>query len=262
MTEQIGASPVRRKAAIMEMLKKDDEVKVSKLAEAFGISGVTIRGDLSEMEQAGLLRRTHGGAVSTRKAYYNMSLSDRMKVNRNEKIRIAKTCAALIKDGDTLMIDSGTTTRYLAMELAERDSLTIVTNAMLIAEEFVYNNSVNVILLGGNMDLKYQYTYGNDTIAQLSKYRADKAVIAADGFSVDHGLTTYHHQEADVSRCMIERANSVIAIADHSKIGKEGFARIASFKSVDTLVTDGHPGIISELERFRRMGTAVEEAGE
>ena len=262
MTEQIGASPEQRRTAIMEILKKDDEVKVSRLAEIFGISGVTIRGDLSEMERAGLLRRTHGGAVSTRKAYYNMSLSDRMKVNRDEKIRIAKACAALIKDGDTLMIDSGTTTRYLAIELAERNCLTIVTNAMLIAEEFVYNNSVNVILLGGNMDLLYQYTYGNDTIAQLSKYRADKTVIAADGFSVDHGLTTYHHQEADVSRCMIERANTVIAVADHSKIGKEGFSRIAPFESVDILVTDRYPDTMSELERFRSMRVAVEEAGD
>jgi len=237
-------------------------VKVSQLIEIFGISGVTIRSDLSEMEQAGLLRRTHGGAVSTKKAYYNMSLNDRMSINRNEKIRIAKTCAGLINDGDTLMIDSGTTTRYLAMELAERADLTIVTNSMLIAEEFVYNNSVNVILLGGNMDLKYQYTYGNDTIAQLGKYRADKMVIATDGFSADHGLTTYHYQEADVSRCMIERANTVIAVADHSKIGKEGFSYIAPIESVGTLVTDEYPETGSELERIRLNGITVEEARE
>lgn len=254
-----GVSPEQRKKTILEMLKNDDEVKVLRLAEIFGTSGVTIRGDLAEMEQAGLLRRTHGGAVSTKKAYYSMSLNDRMTINRAEKKQIAKACAALINDGDTLMIDSGTTTRYLAMELAERSNLTIVTNALLVAEEFVYNNSINVILLGGNLDLKYQFTFGDDTIAQLNKYRADKMILATDGISEAHGLTTYHYQEADVSRLMIERANSVIVVADHSKIGKEGFAYIAPLESIDVLVTDFSRDSAPELEAFRGKGILVEE---
>ena len=257
MTDLKGAGPEQRKNAILEMLKEIDEVKVSNLAEIFGTSGVTIRSDLTEMEQAGILRRTHGGAVSTKKSYYSMSINDRMYTNKHEKIRIAKACAELIKDGDTLMIDSGTTTRYLAMELYERKNLTIVTNAMQIAEEFVYSNSANVILLGGNLDLKYQFTYGNDTIAGLQKYRADKMIIATDGISLDHGLTTYHYQEADVSRQMIERSNMVIAVADHSKIGKEGFSFIAPLESIDVLVTDGTPGKESSLESFRGKGINV-----
>ncbi len=250
----------RRRNDIMELLKKEDRVKVSDLVDVFGISDVSIRNDLSEMEQMGLLRRVHGGAVSTRKSYYDMSLNDRMNINKAEKVRIAQACAALIKDGDTLMIDSGTTTRYLAKELAERSNLTVVTNALLIAQEFAYNNSVNVILLGGQLDLQYQFSYGNDTIAQIQKYRVEKMVVATDGISASHGLTTYHHQEADVSRRMLERVNRVLVVADHSKIGKEGFAYISPISCVNVLVTDKNEASASELNAMRLQGVEVIEA--
>ena len=239
----------KRKNAILEILRMDDKVSVTQLAETFGVSGVTIRSDLAELEQEGLLRRIHGGAVNTKKTYYNMSLNDRMAVNRDEKIRIAKVCASLINDGDTLMIDSGTTTRYLAKELAERSNLTIVTNAMQIAVEFVYG-SANVIFLGGSLDLQYQFTFGNDTVSQLQNYRADKVIVAVDGISLEHGLSTFHYREVDVSRQMIERSNSVIVVADHSKIGKEGFSYIAPFDSVDVLVTDTVTNQTRNLERY------------
>ena len=259
MPEKTSYSPRQRKSTILEMLKNEEEVKVLHLVEFFGVSGATVRSDLAEMEHSDLLQRVHGGAVSTKKAYYNMSLNDRMAINKNEKIHIAKACAGLINDGDTLMIDSGTTNKYVAMELAERKNLTIVTNAVQIAEEFVFNNTVNVILLGGNMNLKYKFTFGNDTVAQLQKYRADKMVLATDGISINHGLTTYHFQEADVSRCMIERSNSVIAVADHSKIGKEGFSYIAPLDSINTLVTDSNYENAHELDAFRSKGIVVEE---
>ena len=246
----------KRKSAILEILRTDDEVSVKQLAEQFGVSNVTIRSDLAELEQNGLLRRTHGGAVSAKKSYYNMSLHDRMTINRNEKIRIANSCAELIKDGDTLMIDSGTTTRYLAKELSDRKNLTIVTNAIQIAEEFVYSTA-NVIFLGGNLDSQYQFTYGNETVSQLQNYRADKTILAVDGISIEHGLSTYHYREVDVSRCMIERTNEVIVVADHSKIGKEGFSYIAPLQKTNVLITNHNIDTASELEKYRSKGITV-----
>jgi len=254
-----GTNSGRRRDNILELLRERGKVTVSGLAVQFGISEVTIRNDLTEMELAGLLRRVHGGAVSTKRAYYEMSQSDRMEVNKDEKIRIARACAALIKDGDTLMIDSGTTTRYLARELSERSNLTVVTNAILAAQEFVYNRSVNVILLGGNMDLQYQYTYGNDAVNQLQKYRADKTIISTDGIGADHGLTTFHHHELEVCRLMIQRSNEVIVIADHSKIGKEGFSNIIDITGVDTLMTGICKENKPELDAIRAKGIPVAE---
>jgi len=254
-----GISTTQRRDSILEMLKLDDKVSVSVLADKFSTSEVTIRSDLAVMEQNGLLKRVHGGAVSTRKTYYEMSLNDRMNINTDEKIRIAKACAELVEDGDALMIDSGTTTRYLARELAERKNLTVVTNALLISQEFAFSRSVDVILMGGTLDLQYQFTYGNDIIDQLQQYRVDKTIIATNGISLKHGLTTYHHHESDVCRQMIERANKVICIADNSKIGKEGFSKITPITSIDVLVTDKCDSSASELEAIRQYGLTVIE---
>ena len=250
----------KRRNRILQLVNQHGKVKVAQLVREFDISDVTIRNDLTEMEQEGMLRRVHGGAVSTKKLYYDMSLNDRMDINKEEKIRIAKVVAGLIVDGDTLMIDSGTTNCYIARELAERKNLTVVTNAVQIAKEFVYSNMVNVILLGGDFDLQYQFTYGNDTVAQLQKYRAEKMIISTDGISVRHGLTTYHYQEADVSRQMIERANEVIAVADYSKIGREGFAYISSLESIDVLVTSSYAANAAELDEIRQKEIIIEEA--
>jgi len=244
----------------LELLEKNGSVVVSELSKNFHISEVTIRNDLAEMEQAGLLQRVHGGAVSTKRAYYELSLNDRMHVNKSEKIRIAKACADLIHDGDTLMIDSGTTTRYLAMELRGRSNLTVVTNALLVAHEFLFNRAVDVILLGGNLDTQYQFTYGNDAVAQLQKYRADKMILATDGIGAAYGLTTYHHQESDVSQLMAARSNEVIVVADHSKIGKEGFSNIMDISRIHMLVTDKTESEMAELEAIRQKSVAVIEA--
>lgn len=260
MSEIKDISVDKRRDKILEMINQDGKVKVANLAKVFDISDVTIRNDLTEMEQAGLLRRIHGGAVGTKKAYFDMSLNDRMGINKEEKIQIAKAVADLVIDGDTLMMDSGTTTCYIARELADRKNLTVVTNSLQVAQEFVYHNTVNVILLGGNLDLQYQFTYGNDTVAQLQKYRADKMIIATDGVSAEHGLTTYHYREADVSCQMINRVNQVVAVADYSKIGKEGFAYISPLNSIDFLVTNKNEANQDELAAIRKKGIEVELA--
>lgn len=227
-----------RRTSILEMLKQKGKVKVNDLSRIFNISEVTIRNDLSELEQEGMLTRVHGGAVSTRKAYCNMSLNDRKNVNRDEKIQIAKAVRKLVEDGDTLMLDSGTTTHFVAKELTNVKNLTIVTNSLQIAEELSYQSNINVILLGGSLDPRYQFTYGDDAQIQLKKYRADKMIIAVDGVSADSGLTTYHYLEAEVCRQMIKRANQTIVVADYSKIAREGFAHIDSITSIHTLVTN------------------------
>lgn len=246
-----------RRDKILETLTRRGKVRVGELADTFGISEVTVRSDLAGLEDEGLLRRVHGGAVSTRKAYCNMSLNDRMKTNETEKRRIAKSCASLICNGDTIMMNSGTTTLFAAQELKDLKNLLIVTNSVLIAQEVMNFQGGSAILLGGNMDFKYQYTYGEDTLSQLSRYRADKLILSVDGISSDHGMTTYHHLEADVSRHMIERSDKTIVVADHSKIGREGFVLIDTVQSMDILVTNSGE-YNDETERLRKNGIRVD----
>ena len=243
-----------RRNAIKETVEKEGRVNVVKLAADFGTTQATIRTDLREMEKTHLVERVHGGAISISsayKSYYDANLNERMNINKDEKLKIAKACMSLIQDGDTILIDSGTTNIYVARELAKFDNLTVLTNALLIAQELFYNPSIKVILLGGDIEFNSQFTYGNDTITQLSKYRANKYIQSIDGVSIDHGITTYHHQEVDVSRLMMERVNQVIALADHSKIGKEGFSFIAPLDSINTLITDSNElneKVLSEIE--------------
>ena len=257
------AEPVRderdadeRRKRILEILEQESKVRVVDLSRRFSISEVTIRNDLGELEEAGLLERIHGGAVSSHKAYYNMSLKERMRTNADEKRCIAAHIASLVRDGDTLMVDSGTTTLYLAKALKGVKDLTLVTNSLAVAEELGYRDDAQIILIGGSLDPRYQFTYGDDAVAQLRKYKADLMVVSADGASVEDGLTTHHHHEAEVSRQMMSRANRTVAAVDYSKIGRGSFAFIDDVKALDLLVTDAKASP-QELVRIRATGVKV-----
>jgi DeoR family fructose operon transcriptional repressor len=252
--EEFGVE--ERRAKILELLHRQGRVRVVDLAKQFDISDVTIRSDLTELENAGALERVHGGAVPTGKAYYNMPLQERMKANEDEKRRIARSVAGLVSPGDTLLVNSGTTTLFAVRELRGVRDLTIVTNSLPIAMEVGYAANVQVILLGGNFDPKYRFAFGDDALAQLARYRADKLILSVDGIAADEGLTTYHHLEAELSRRMIERAKVTIVAADHTKIGRVSFARIGSLECVDTLVTDDRASP-DEAEKIRDQGVEV-----
>lgn len=227
-----------RRSKIIDILNREGKVKVTELSKLFGISEVTIRNDLSELEAAGLLERVHGGAISTYKAYYNMSFVDRMKTNEADKRKIASVVASMISDGDTIIVSSGTTTLFAVQELKSVKNLTVVTNSLAVCQEIGHYTNIHVILLGGNFNPQYQFTYGDDTINQLKKYKADKLILSADGVSAEGGVTTYHYLEAEVNRQMIARVNKTIVTADCTKIGRVSFAYIDSIGSVDYLVTD------------------------
>ena len=227
-----------RRKKILEILNQEGRVKVAELSKYFGISEVTIRNDLTELESAGLLERLHGGAISTYKAYYKMSFYDRMRTNEEEKRKIAIEVATLISDGDTLMVNSGTTTLFAVQELKNIKDLTIVTNSISIAQEIGHYKNLHIILLGGNYNPQYQFSYGDDTINQLKRYKADKLILSADGVSLDGGISTYHHFEAEVNKQMISRVNKTIIVADYTKIGRTSFAYIDSLESLDFLVTN------------------------
>lgn len=236
--EKVELSVEDRRNKIIEILTQQGRVKVVELSKLFGTSEVTIRNDLSELDNMGLLERIHGGAVSAYRAYYNMSLHERMKTNEEEKRRIALEASKLISDGDTLMVNSGTTTLFTVQELRSTKNLTIVTNSLSIAQETGHYRNIHVILLGGNFDPQYQFTYGDDAINQLSRYRANKLILSVDGISLNNGITTFHHLEADVSRQMAARVNKTIVVADYTKIGRTSFAHINSIDGVDILISD------------------------
>ena len=226
-----------RREKILGLLNQKGKVRVGELSKLFAISEVTIRIDLSELETAGMVERVHGGAISVSKAYYSMSLQERMRTNETEKRRIARAVAGMVSDGDTIMLNSGTTTLFTVQELHNIRDLTIVTNSIAIAKE-VGHKGYNIIVLGGCYNAQYQFTYGDDTINQLRKYKADKLILAVDGISADDGIATYLHFEAEVDKQMISRVKRTIVVADYAKVGRVSFANIDTVSVIDTLVTD------------------------
>lgn len=245
-----------RRKRILELLAQDGQVKVTQLSELFHTSPVTIRSDLASLEKDGYLRRVTGGAVQTVRNFFTMDAQQRKHYNLEAKTEIARAAAELIQDGDTLMINSGTTTLYTAMELKKRNSLNIVTNSMAVAVELAGCPTFRVILLGGEVNAQYSFSYGNTALEQLGQYKADKAILSIDGIHTQAGITTYHAEESAICRMMMERSHKTIITADFSKFGFEGFSKITNLQNADYYVTnkDADPETVSFIQK---LGKAV-----
>ncbi len=240
-----------RRNKIIEILNRDGQVKVSKLSDELKATAVTIRSDLDALERDGYLERIQGGAVQTAVNYYNREFIQRKRLNANIKKRIAAAAADLIHDGDTILINSGTTVYFTAVELKRRKNLRIVTNSLTAAIELGSVPSFHVILLGGEINSRDSFTYGNDVLEQLKRYRANYAILSIDGVCADTGISTLHAEEVMVERMMMERANETIIIADSNKLEKEGFLYVCDTEAIGKLVTDrsADPAVLKKLKQ-------------
>ncbi len=227
-----------RKKQILDIITQSGNVRVAELSQLFGVSEVTIRNYLIDMEKKGLVSRVHGGAVISYKPYYNMSLNQRLETNQSEKNDIATYISQMIKPNDTIMLNSGTTT-FLAFKAFPADyNLSIVTNSISIALEASGNRNYNVILIGGSINTKYQFSFGDDAISQLRRYHADKLILSVDGIDYSNGFTTYYDKEAEIDRIMIENSDACIVAADHTKFNRTAFTKISPMNVANCIVTN------------------------
>ena len=242
-----------RRSRIIEILNRDGQVKVSRLSEELNATPVTIRSDLDALERDGYLERIQGGAVQTAVNYYNREFIQRKRLGANVKKRIAAAAAELIHDGDTILLNSGTTVYFTAVELKRHKNLRIVTNSLTAAIELGSVPSFHVILLGGEINSRDSFTYGSDVLEQLKRYRANYAILSIDGVCAETGISTLHAEEVMVERMMMERANETIIIADSNKLEKEGFLYVCDTQAVDRLVTnrEADPSVIKRLREKR-----------
>jgi DeoR family transcriptional regulator, fructose operon transcriptional repressor len=243
-----GLIPADRQKAIREMVHKQGIVRVNELSELFGVSVLTIRRDLDQLEQRGVLERTHGGAVLRQSMPVEPLYSQKEQFRREEKECIAREAASLIEDGDMVLINSGSTTQAVIHALTGR-SITIITNnigAARVADTAAFN----LIFTGGSYRTQSQSVTGDIGMLALGRVYANKAVIGVDGFSLSYGLTTPILQEAEMTRRMIEATvGTVIVVADSSKIGVVSNFKTADLRRIDYLVTDeGAEHILSQQE--------------
>ncbi len=229
---------VFRRSKILEMIEEKGRLNVQELSAYFKVSEVTIRNDLGQLEQKGLLIRTRGGAIRNQRVGVDSRLSEKARRNRAEKMCIGKKAAALIRDGETIILDSGTTTFELARNLSAFSELTVITNALNIAIYLAGLKSIKVIVPGGLLREPSLSLVGPSAGESLRNYYCDKAFLGVDGIDTAYGVTTPNLEEAHLNRAMIRNAREVIVLTDSSKFSKRSFAFIAPVTEIDKIVTD------------------------
>lgn len=228
----------QRREAILQQLTRQGTVQVTDLVQAFGVSAVTIRNDLSALEAQGLATRSHGGATLTRTPPPEQSIRQKDAINQEQKDRIGALAATLVQEGDNIIIDSGTTTISLARHLREANNVTVMTNGLNIAWELADTAGVELILTGGQLRKQSLSIQGSQAEATLHAYSFDKLFLGVDGFDLQFGVTTHHEAEASLNHKMVERAKKIIVLTDASKFGRVSLHRIVQAAQVDTVITD------------------------
>jgi len=228
--------PEERKNEILNRVKLGKPVRVGELSQYFGVSESTVRRDLQEMEDSGLIQRTHGGAILAQ-AGYEQSFREKEVQLLEEKQQIANLAAAMVQDGEAVLLDAGTTTLEIARALRNR-AITIATNSMDIAQIFAEDPHVEVLVLGGTWRKSTRSLVGYLTNETLNKIHFDKVFLAANGVDPSLGVTTPNLNEAETKRHMVKAGKEVILVVDHSKFGQKGLYKICSLEEVDLLLTD------------------------
>ena len=208
---------------------------VAELSEVFDVS--TIRRDLDWLDGRGFLRRVRGGAVPLI-AEHDRPFDERDDTFLEEKLLIGQAAAALVRDGEQIILDCGTTTMHLARGLGAKQDATAVTNALPVAEELSHCRSVSTILLGGILKQRELCTVGPPVTAELSQLSVDKAFISAEGFSVDMGAADPDLREAEVKRAMMRAATEPYLVVDSSKWGARALVQIAPLDAFSAVITD------------------------
>ncbi len=255
-----STSANERRERIAAMLDSVDRVAVADLVEQFGVTDVSIRRDLTVLEDAGRLRRVHGGAVAAARGRRASSYAARARENREAKARIGAAAAMLIRPGDVVVFDSGSTVAQVAAHvpgpLRRSSAITVVTNSLQVIDEVSGWDGPHMICLGGLYLPDHQALVGPQTVADLRDLSADIVFIGCDGLTLETGLTTPHVLVAEVGATMAARARRVVVVADGSKVGRRGFTPIVPLATVDVFITD-ESADPDELDRARGLGIEV-----
>ncbi len=241
-----------RRNRIVELIHERKKVTVHELCQLLDVSPATVRGDLRDLDREGQLVRTHGGAMEKSRARFEEIISRRSAENLAAKQAIAAAARTYVSDGDTIILDTGTTTLELARLLTNAQQLTVVTNDLEIARILENAEGIEVLVLGGSLRKGYRCTVGPSGVRAVQDLRADTAFMATNSLSLEAGATTPDLQQAETKKAMLSVARKLIVLCDSSKLGRDSFARFAAMEQIDLLITDQ----LSDADR-----TAIENQG-
>src|SRR5947209_6877490 len=211
---------IERQQQIEHLIKERRHVRVIELSKHFGVSEPTIRRDLQKLEQMGRVRRAHGGAIAAQQATPELPIVQRIVECAEEKRRIGQAAAQLVQDGETIFLGSGTTTLEVARHLEGKKNLTVITNALNIANQLADNANITLIITGGVLRHSEFSMIGHIVEQSLKDLRADKAIMSMRAISIEEGLTNDNLLETITDRVIIRFARELILVADHTKFGR------------------------------------------
>lgn len=227
-----------RHHAILTILKQRGSVPVADLAELLKVSSVTIRKDLTFLEEKKLLYRTHGCATPMNPYINDRHVNEKEKLFPEEKQAIGRLAASLIVPNDSIIIASGTTMFFLARAIEPKDHLTVITSSIHVTSILARHKNIDIIQLGGLVRNSSVSVVSEYAEKMLENFSCSKLFIGVDGIDLDYGLTTTNLMEANLNRSMIQAAQKIIVLTDSSKFGRRGFGRICGLESIDQIITD------------------------
>lgn len=262
MTDRLTDHPTtplfqsERQREIVALTLQSGRVEVSELSERFGVTTETVRRDLSDLQEQRVVRRVHGGAVPWEKVGFEPLLSVRNDLQDGEKRRLARRALDELPDTGSIIIDSGSTLLRLAAAIPPTCELRIVTNSLAIAQVLAEHKGAEVIVIGGKVRKNTLAMVDAEAVAAVEPMTVDTLFISSDALSPDTGLTTPYREEAALKTAMIRSARRVVALVDHSKVGRDHFIRFAEWSDIDVLVTNTEidPHVVSTIEA---AGTTV-----
>lgn len=254
-----GASRTER---ILRELRQAGSISVEQLCALLGVSVATVRRDLQELEDRGLLQRTHGGAVSIEPLFYepfrhDSSFQEQIERHAEEKRRIALAAADMVQDGDTVALTAGTTTTEVVRSIRNRRGVTVVTSTINVAMELTKRKDLEVFVTGGFLRGDWFSLVGPAAGYAMSQIHVDKVFLGVNGIDVQKGLTSANSGEAAINRVMVDQAKQRIVVADRSKLGAIATYRFCGAKEVHVLITDSQAEE-AQIQPFENLGIEVQ----
>ena len=231
-------SSLERQNQIVQFLQRSQRISISEVCDNFSISEATARRDLEALASAGRIQRVHGGAIALTQPTPEQPLLQRQREQADEKIRIGQVAAALVQEGETVFLGSGTTVLEAARSLRGRRNLTVLTNSLPVVNALAGAEGITVICLGGMLRDSELSFIGHITEQALAEVRADKVFIGTRAISMEHGLTHEYLPETMTDRAILKAGKEIFVLADHTKFGRAATALLAPLERIHSIVTD------------------------
>ncbi len=254
---KIERNTLNRRSKIIEILNKRNNISVSEISKDFDISEVSVRNDLSHLEKKGLLIRTRGGAISKQPTNFDLNLNQRLKHNYKQKQHIGKRAVDFIKNGSTVIMDSGSTVIEVARNIKGKKNIKLITNSLPIAEIVADNNEIEVIIAGGTLRPEMRSLVGMMSEKTIMNYHCDLAILGTDSIDSEMGIFTQLENEASLTQTMMKVSTKTIVVTDSSKFGKKSFIKIADISEIDILITDDSISAI-DIQKLNKQGIDLE----